>query len=555
MFGLTPQEKDLLYRTVAAEAGGEPAIGQQGVVHTILNRARSGQYPSSVGAVIRQPGQFSALNHLTGYAGGKGATPRFFEPGYKVNPSVIQNVDAVLAGDVDDPTGGALNYYNPAAASPKWGPGMANPVTIGAHRFGTAGGKMDPIRARINQGFSHFDDDVDRTVNNIGPAPQPEPVGMTMGASNAQQGGLGGFFDTNRGALMGLGIDLIRRGLDTRKGFTGRNTMLGRLSDEKGREDARKRAQAAEQRNMTAEWLRERRPDLYEAVSTGAMPLPLAWQEAMKSPSAPNVETFYDDQGRPYKAQWSGQGWQRVGGSKSNQPLVNIINTPDGAEPLVAGDTSKILTETDKKLLTSADEAAQAVAALNTNLNAAEAILDSGFKTGLFAPASGQIARGRAAVGLGGDDQASQFEQLDAVSKELATEGLKAFGGSDTERELMVSMQATVGPGKTEAANRAIIDRKRKGIEILQTRPDFLREWIRNFSTTGNPSTAPVTIMGVEIPEGLTSGEAWREYQKIRWENEAPEMPSESTSTSSATQPAITREQAIEELMRRGELP
>ena len=530
MLGLTPQEKDLLYRTVAAEAGGEPALGQQGVVHTILNRARSGQYPSSIGDVIRQPGQFSALNHLTGYAGGKGATPRFFEPGYKVNPSVIENVDAVLAGGTEDPTGGALNYYNPAAASPKWGPGMANPVTIGAHRFGTAGGKMDPVNARINQGF---DDDIDRTVNNIGPVAQPRAgmaiPGMSMGTSQAEgPGGFRGFLTNNRATLMGLAADLLARGADARRPIAGSGMMAGTLADERRGERRAKREEATRQRNMTAEYLAEKRPDLYQAIVSGKMPLNAAWSEYLKQPSAPNVETFYDDQGRSYKAQWDGEEWQRVGGTKAkSEGLVKIYNTPEGVETAVAGDPTKVMTETDKKLLTSADEAAQAVTALNTNLDAAEALLDSGYKTGLFAPIQGQAARVGAAIGLGGEDTAAQFETLKSISNELAAEGLKAFGGSDTERELMISMQATVGPNKTEAANRAIIARKRAAINIAQTRPDFLREWVRNFSTTANRSVVPTVIMGVEIPEGLTAGEAWRQYQKTRWKNEAPAMPGE----------------------------
>ena len=298
MFGLTPEEKDLLYRTVAAEAGGESALGQQGVVHTILNRTRSDRYPGSVGEVIRQQGQFSALNHLTGYAGGKGATPRFFKAGYKVNPSVVQNVDAVLAGDTEDPTGGALNYYNPAAASPKWGPGMANPITIGAHRFGTAGGKMDPINARINQGF--FDDEEfkagnARPTNLLAQAPGAGMGGGVVGTSEARpQGGLGGIFNENRQALMGLGLDLIRRGMDTRRGFTGRGMLRGTLADQRRREIAAQKQQAAEQRNMTAELIARERPDIAEMVRTGGMPLNVAYQEFLKSGPKPELREVGD---------------------------------------------------------------------------------------------------------------------------------------------------------------------------------------------------------------------------------------------------------------------
>ena len=157
------------------------------------------------------------------------------------------------------------------------------------------GNEMDPIKALINQGHSHFDDDIDRTVNNIGPA---QPQGMSMGTSQAQQGGLGGFLNTNRSALMGLGIDLLRRGLDTRRGFTGRNTMIGQLSDTKRREDAAKKQQIAEQRNMTAEYLAEKRPDLYQAIVSGRMPLDVAWGEYLKGPAKPDYSNYKVVDGR-----------------------------------------------------------------------------------------------------------------------------------------------------------------------------------------------------------------------------------------------------------------
>ena len=142
------------------------------------------------------------------------------------------------------------------------------------------GNKMDPIKALINQGHSHLNDDIDKTVNNIGPVAQPR-AGMSMGTSEAQRGGLGGFFDANRSALMGLGIDLMRRGLDTRKGFSGRNAMIGRLSDTRRRETEAKRQQAAEQRNMTADYIARTRPDLAEAVQAGVLSPSDAYKMAM----------------------------------------------------------------------------------------------------------------------------------------------------------------------------------------------------------------------------------------------------------------------------------
>ncbi len=50
---------DCLARAVYFEARGEPLEGQLAVAQAILNRVDSGLYPTSVCAVVRQPGQFT----------------------------------------------------------------------------------------------------------------------------------------------------------------------------------------------------------------------------------------------------------------------------------------------------------------------------------------------------------------------------------------------------------------------------------------------------------------------------------------------------------------
>lgn len=52
----------LLEKVVENEAGGEPYEGKVAVVNVILNRMRSGKFPSSIREVIFQKGQFSKLN-------------------------------------------------------------------------------------------------------------------------------------------------------------------------------------------------------------------------------------------------------------------------------------------------------------------------------------------------------------------------------------------------------------------------------------------------------------------------------------------------------------
>ena len=52
-------ETECLARAVYYESKGEPLAGQLTVAEVIINRARSGRFPSTICGVVRQPGQFS----------------------------------------------------------------------------------------------------------------------------------------------------------------------------------------------------------------------------------------------------------------------------------------------------------------------------------------------------------------------------------------------------------------------------------------------------------------------------------------------------------------
>ena len=90
-------ELDLLARIIWLEARGEPFEGQVAVGAVVLNRVASPAFPDSVAEVLAQPGQFGfSMAEILA------ATP---------GPTAYEAAARALAGD--DPTGGALFFYNP----------------------------------------------------------------------------------------------------------------------------------------------------------------------------------------------------------------------------------------------------------------------------------------------------------------------------------------------------------------------------------------------------------------------------------------------------------
>jgi conjugal transfer mating pair stabilization protein TraG len=48
---MNPVDRDIMIKTIAGEAGGEPPIGQAGIAHAILNRVAVGGYGQGVAGV------------------------------------------------------------------------------------------------------------------------------------------------------------------------------------------------------------------------------------------------------------------------------------------------------------------------------------------------------------------------------------------------------------------------------------------------------------------------------------------------------------------------
>jgi spore germination cell wall hydrolase CwlJ-like protein len=83
-----------------------------------------------------KPGQFSAWNLATGYAGGKGGLNM---DKIKPSESAYKAADALLAGKRHEAVGDRTHYYAPKHADPKWGKKAGGDwLTIGNHVFGWA---------------------------------------------------------------------------------------------------------------------------------------------------------------------------------------------------------------------------------------------------------------------------------------------------------------------------------------------------------------------------------------------------------------------------------
>lgn len=127
-------DRELLARTLQAEAGNQGLSGMLAAGSVIMNRANTSGYGNGVRGVILKPGQFSAWNSLTGYAGGEQGQDM---ANMQANADAYAVADRLLAGKYADPTGGATHYYNPAISQPKWGGGDSW-KRIGDHVFGSA---------------------------------------------------------------------------------------------------------------------------------------------------------------------------------------------------------------------------------------------------------------------------------------------------------------------------------------------------------------------------------------------------------------------------------
>ncbi|MGI5895587.1 MAG: spore cortex-lytic enzyme [Oscillospiraceae bacterium] len=109
----------LLARIISAEARGEPYSGQVAVGACVLNRIEHPSFPDTLSGVIYQKGAFTAITD-----------GQFDQP---ISDSAYRAAREALNGN--DPSGGAIYYYNPDKTSNQWIRSRPVIKRIGNHLF------------------------------------------------------------------------------------------------------------------------------------------------------------------------------------------------------------------------------------------------------------------------------------------------------------------------------------------------------------------------------------------------------------------------------------
>ena len=189
-------DRDLLAKTIQAEAGNQSQVGMLGVGSVIMNRLRNPGFGSSLQEVILKPGQFSPWNSYTGFAGGaQGQDMMNLQP----SQMAYSVADQILAGNYNDPTKGALNFYNPALSNPRWGKSAGGDWTqIGDHLFGTAGSKSTKDKPMLPNSNAPLN-----ANPNLGPINTGQPKKKSPNLFDFIGQTVGGGFDKLKGAVSG----------------------------------------------------------------------------------------------------------------------------------------------------------------------------------------------------------------------------------------------------------------------------------------------------------------------------------------------------------------
>jgi spore germination cell wall hydrolase CwlJ-like protein len=116
-------EQRCLATAVYFESKGEPLKGQLAVAEVIMNRARSGRFPSSLCGVVKQPGQFSFVH--------SGALPSVQRASGAWHTAVA--IARIASEHLTPATAPKAMFFHAARVSPGWR--LTRVAAVGNHVF------------------------------------------------------------------------------------------------------------------------------------------------------------------------------------------------------------------------------------------------------------------------------------------------------------------------------------------------------------------------------------------------------------------------------------
>ena len=119
------EQGQCLATAVYFESMGEPLEGQLAVANVVINRANSGQYPTSWCGVVKQKAQFSFVRH--GHFPRIDAACEAWRKAQAIARIASQDIREALPDDV--------LWYHADYVSPSWGHRLTRVEKIGAHIF------------------------------------------------------------------------------------------------------------------------------------------------------------------------------------------------------------------------------------------------------------------------------------------------------------------------------------------------------------------------------------------------------------------------------------
>jgi hypothetical protein len=124
-YGNQDLEQECLIKAIYFEARSESLEGQLAVAEVVLNRAASGQYPTTICGVVTQPAQFSFIR------GGRFPVPDKQTQAWR---NAVAIADIARRAQADLVPGNVL-WYHATYVSPPWGRRLTRVAQIGTHIF------------------------------------------------------------------------------------------------------------------------------------------------------------------------------------------------------------------------------------------------------------------------------------------------------------------------------------------------------------------------------------------------------------------------------------